>query len=76
MSNSTQQPEIVSSDNNSYALKFLDFAQIPMLDEALHAIGDYGELKLIVERGRLRFVVTQKSYDALNWQPGSLVSQD
>ena len=76
MSNSTQQPEIVSSDNESYALKFLDFEQILMLDEALHSIGDYGELRLIVERGRLRFVVTQKSYDALNWQPGSLVSQD
>ena len=76
MSNSTQQPEIVSSDQESYALKFLDFTQIPMLDEALHSIGDYGELRLIVERGRLRFVVTQKSYDALNWQPGSLVSQD
>jgi hypothetical protein len=76
MSNSTQQPEIVSSDNESYALKFLDITQIPMLDEALNSIGDYGELRLIVERGRLRFVVTQKSYDALNWQPGSLVSQD
>lgn len=76
MSNSTQQPEIVSSDNDRYALKFLDFKQIPMLDEALHSIGEYGELRLIVERGRLRFVVTQKSYDALNWQPGSLVSQD
>ncbi len=76
MSNSTQQLEIDSSDNESYALKFLDFTQIPMLDEALHSIGDYGELRLIVERGRLRVVVTQKSYDALNWQPGSLVSQD
>lgn len=76
MLNSMQKTEIVNSDNESYALKFLDFTQIPMLDEALHSIGDYGELRLIVERGRLRFVVTQKSYDALNWQPGSLVSQD
>jgi len=76
MSNGMKQQEIVSRDKESYALKFLDFEQIPMLDEALHSIGDYGELRLIVERGRLRFVVTQKSYDALNWQPGSLVSQD
>jgi hypothetical protein len=25
-----------------------------------------------VQKGRLRFVVTQNSHDALRWQPGSL----
>jgi hypothetical protein len=30
-------------------------------------------LRLIVEKGRLRFLVTQKSFDALKWKPGSSV---
>jgi hypothetical protein len=43
-----------------------------MIDEALSALGEYGEIRLIVEKGRLRFLVTQKSFDALKWEPGSL----
>ena len=43
-----------------------------MIDEALSALGDYGELRLVVEKGRLRFIVTQKSFDALKWQPGEI----
>lgn len=51
-------------------LSFLDRRQVVMIDEALAALGDYGEVRLIVEKGRLRFIVTQKSFDALKWQPG------
>jgi hypothetical protein len=43
-----------------------------MIDEALSALGEYGEIRLIVEKGRLRFLVTQKSFDALKWEPGAL----
>jgi hypothetical protein len=46
-----------------------------MIDEALSAVGDYGEVHLIIEKGRLRFVVTKRSYDALKWQPGTQVSE-
>ena len=53
-------------------LSFLNQRQVSMIDEALSALGDYGELRLVVERGRLRFIVTQKSFDALKWQPGTL----
>ena len=53
-------------------LSFLDQRQVKMIDEALAALGDYGELRLVVEKGRLRFIVTQKSFDALNWQPGEI----
>ncbi|UCD98864.1 MAG: hypothetical protein JSV42_18290 [Chloroflexota bacterium] len=53
-------------------LSFLDQRQVKMIDEALAALGDYGELRLIVEKGRLRFIVTQKSFDALKWQPGAI----
>lgn len=53
-------------------LKFLDQTQITMIDEAISAVGDYGEIRLIVEKGRLRFLITQRSFDALKWQPGSI----
>ncbi len=45
---------------------------IQMIEEALRTLGEYGEIRLIVEKGQLRFLVTQKSYDALKYQPGSL----
>lgn len=54
-------------------LTFLEPRQVIMIDEALSALGEYGEVRLIVEKKRLRFLVTQKSYDALKWQPGSLI---
>jgi hypothetical protein len=53
-------------------LSFLDQRQVKMIDEALSALGDYGELRLVVEKGRLRFIVTQKSFDALKWQPDTM----
>ncbi len=56
----------------SRVLSFLDQRQVKMIDEALSAVGEYGELRLIVEKGRLRFIVTQKSFDALKWQPGTI----
>lgn len=51
-------------------LTFLTQRQVHMIDEALSALGEYGELRLIIEKGRLRFLVTQRSIDALKWQPG------
>lgn len=48
---------------------FLNSKQIKMIDEALSSLGGYGEVRLIVKKGTLRFVVTQQSYDALKWQP-------
>ena len=53
-------------------ISFLDPRQVKMIDEALSALGEYGELRLVVEKGRLRFIVTQKSFDALKWQPGEI----
>jgi len=68
-----------SSQTNSHywqdkqpALKFLDPSQVSMIEEALSIIGEFGEVRLIVEKGRLRFIVTQKSFDAQKWQPGGL----
>ena len=62
----------LSGLNSNPILSFLNQRQVKMIDEALSALGDYGELRLVVEKGRLRFIVTQKSFDALKWQPGTL----
>jgi hypothetical protein len=52
---------------------FLQTRHIQMIDEALCSLGDYGEVRLVIEKGALRFLVTQKSYDIFKWQPGVLV---
>jgi len=53
--------------NDQGLLSFLDQRQVTMIDEALAALGEFGELRLVVEKGRLRFIITQKSFDALKW---------
>ena len=65
----------VRQATKSQLLSFLDQQQVIMIDEALSTLGEYGELRLIVEKGRLRFLVTQKSFDALKWKPGSSVEK-
>jgi hypothetical protein len=59
-------------ENDLGSLDFLSPGQVLMIDEALKTLGEYGELRLIIEKGRLRFLVTQKSIDALKWRPGIL----
>jgi hypothetical protein len=51
-------------------LKFLRTHQIFMLDEALTAIGGYGEVHLVINDGSLRFLVIEKSFDAYRWKKG------
>lgn len=48
--------------------RFLSPAQIAMIDEALSKLGPFGEVRLVVQNGRVRFLVTQKSIDALRWE--------
>ena len=50
----------------------LSSIQVKMIDEALSAVGNYGEVRLIVDKGRLHFLVTQKSFDALKYRPGTI----
>lgn len=62
-------------DNEINALRcthFLRPEQIKMIDEALAAIGEYGEVHLVVEKGRLRFVRTERSLDVNKYVPGHL----
>jgi hypothetical protein len=73
MNNHSLKTKIQTQNGDSYTLKFIEWHQIPMVDEALSSLGEYGEVRLIVEKGRLRFLVTQKSFDALKWQPGTQI---
>ncbi len=52
----------IHGNNKPLKLRFLAASEISVIDEALSAAGDSGEVRLIVERGCLRFVVTQKSF--------------
>jgi hypothetical protein len=38
-----------------------------MIDEALATLGEFGEIRLVIQKGRLRYLVTQRSFDALKW---------
>ena len=73
MNNNLSQNETSERNtNNSKPSKFLGRSQVEMIDEALDAVGPFGEVQLIVEKGRLRFVVTKNSHDALRWNPGDI----
>jgi hypothetical protein len=50
--------------------RFLSPHQLIMIDEALASIGDYGEVRLVVSKGKLRFIITQISHDAQKWEFG------
>jgi hypothetical protein len=39
----------------------LTIDQVKMIDEAISTIGDFGEVRLVIERGKLHYLVTQKS---------------
>ncbi|MEN6299279.1 MAG: hypothetical protein ABFD51_05105 [Anaerolineaceae bacterium] len=72
MTYSKRTSTLRDDDGDSYDLKILEPKQISMIDEALCSIGDFGEVRLVVEKGRLRFLITNKSFDVLKWQPGNL----
>lgn len=70
VSENITQPEIPANDF-SEKLKYLQPRQILMIDEAIEAVGEYGEVHLKVEKGRLKFLVTQTSHDALKYEIGT-----
>ena len=57
-SNPNTNPDIRDLNN-------LQSHQIEMIDHAIGSVGEYGEVHLIIEKGRLRFLVTKKSFDVL-----------
>jgi hypothetical protein len=51
-------------------LRFLDPHQVRMIDDALASLGEFGEIRLVIQKGELRYLVTQRSYDASKWNGG------
>jgi hypothetical protein len=49
--------------------------QIAMIEEAIGVIGEFGEVRLVIERGRLHFITAQKSFNVRNYSPGSILSE-
>lgn len=68
---STETQENVLIDAGEW-LRFLSESQVRMIDEALSAVGEFGEVRLVVQKGRIRYVVVEKSHDALKWEAGDL----
>lgn len=54
--------------------KNLSQTNVRMIEDAISEVGEFGEIHLIVEKGRLRFVIVQKSYDALKYRPGDIAT--
>ncbi len=46
-------------------LRFLTGREISMIDDLLASVAPFGEVRLAVQKGRLRFVSSVKSQDAL-----------
>lgn len=73
----TFEPSVeIDGLRNRHGYRFLNPRQIDMIDAALDQVGAYGEVHLVVERGRLHFIVTQTSHDALLWQTGDAARQE
>ena len=49
----------------SRRLKFLSPREIYLIDDLLGSVGDFGEVRLEVKNGRLRFASRTESVDAL-----------
>lgn len=58
-------PAIQKAVVNSRPIKMLQTPQIELIENALQQIGDYGEVRLVVEKGRLRYIEVAKSMDVL-----------
>ena len=53
------------------ALKFLTPREIAFIDDLLASVGDFGEVRLEVKNGRLRFASRTESIDALKYEDKS-----
>ena len=56
-------------------LNCLTHLQVELIDEALAEVRDFGEVRLVVNKGRLRYLVLQKSYDALHESPKEIMKE-
>jgi hypothetical protein len=50
-------------------LKKLTLDQIKHIDEVLASVGDYGEVRLIIQHGELRYINKVESFNARKSEP-------
>jgi hypothetical protein len=63
MSSKKPQPE---SAFQGHGLKKLTMEQVEQIDEMLARLGEYGEIRLIVQRGELKYINKVESHKAWN----------
>ena len=62
------QPDSPQSPSSGpLKLKSLNLDQIRHIDQVLASLGDYGEVRLIVQRGELRYINRVESFKV--WKP-------
>ncbi len=61
-----------AKDTLAFGCRHLSTAQVVMIDEALGALGGFGQVRLVVQKDLLRYIVIEKSYDVLKWERGSI----
>lgn len=49
--------------------------QITMIEEAIAVVGDFGEIHLVVNHGRLQYITAQKSFNAHTYSPGMIMAE-
>lgn len=52
-------------------VRFLRVEQIRAIDDALQNVGEFGEVRLVVEKGRLRYIRVEHSWDINKYTPGT-----
>ena len=73
MENIDSNSKLFTSNYEQLRLEHLSQADVRMIDEAIDAVGEFGEVHLVVNKSLLRFVITQKSHDALKYRPGKVI---
>jgi hypothetical protein len=66
--NPASKPTYSIKEKRTGETRFLTECQVALIDKALNDVGDFGEVRLIVEKRRLRFLMTLKSSDVLKTQ--------
>lgn len=61
-------PSVRKTATNSCTAKVLLPTQVEIIEQALQQIGEYGEVRLVVEKGKLRYIEVAKSMDVLKLQ--------
>jgi hypothetical protein len=57
----TKQEIKINQVSKKTSIHHLTFDQVKMIEEAITSVGEFGEVRLVIERGTVHYLVTQKS---------------